>query len=725
MLLLMFMMLCSCDESDNVTLGDKYKPSIELKSNLVGSFSECFTFCRENTSAYIFCDGLLISIIDDVKIAVDGTIYIDEQTSYASIVYFVTAVSDAIDYSSLQLNVTTLADFRAIVSESEQNSRVLTSVYAAIGSTTYNSIDFVRNYSGVNFIVEDSGSTLVSATLNGVYAQFAPFADENPTDISAQFSHMFKGESREFETFYLYKNSYAVAPTISVEVEAANGSKMVYASSFPTQIKNGLSYEVVISSGEITVTEAQWNSESVEEVGPNYQDVITIDVEQSTIPEGAWISPSRDTIYMPYRGASATLKLNVNSGVSLSSESAERVSIESELSDGLMQSIFEIRTGRTNPIGSGESFRLNIQRLPIVNSYDEDFITVTLLENPVEVDDNLKSIVAGEWRFESPDYIDDIISRFCLPTGYELKTEGDWLRSSTDSEGYTVIEAAYKPNDADGDGRLQEGALVITDSDGVEDRYELARRNWSMPVVWINGRHWARFNQRGDAESYSDQVRVGSTLDQIDDLYSYIKSASAQQYLEYVGDQYISQQVGKPLTFSAESQIFTDYDSATIGNHIAIADKGVGCPPGFERPSMDEILYILLDGANYGTASDSGDSTSQFNTSVGSYRNQCTSFRRRNVAVSGDVTTTIFSTQIENIQSGTSFDKFLFSGFGSQSSATIYDAETTILGIYYPGSIWTMKAICSSNYNISQSGQYVTTSYTLRCIKKEVPFTIE
>ncbi len=458
---------------------------------------------------------------------------------------------------------------------------------------------------------------------------------------------------------------------------------------------------------------------------PDLSDRILFDNQNAILPDGAYLSTTCDTLFMPYRGGSAELSLVSNCDLAVYSQDGDNVMVSSVATRDTFTNRFCVEVGRTNPIGGRELRQLQIHRLPLSQTYVEDFLTVVMLENPVVFDQNLIGMISGEWTLTSKDYIEDTISTFTLPDGYTIRTEGEWLRVGENSNGQQALEAAYIPNDPTGDGSLQSAQIIITDHNNIDDVYTIHRPNWSIPVVYINDRYWAKFNQRGDSESFEDQVRVGSELDQISSLLEFSKTATAEEYYQYVGDQYLSLAVNTPLVFDPEKQIFTNYSEIPQTAHIATASKEVGCPTGFERPSMDEILTILLIGGDYGSSS-TGSATSPFNTtSAVKYRNQCSSISRTGVSVGqGDVTTTIFNTQIHNLNNTVTYSPLMLSGFGYQGTSSSYDPTNSMFAMYYPSSIYVMKATCVTNFNISQSGQSLNRSYTLRCIKKPIDFTV-
>lgn len=87
--------------------------------------------------------------------------------------------------------------------------------------------------------------------------------------------------------------------------------------------------------------------------------------------------------------------------------------------------------------------------------------------------------------------------------------EGHWIKLEEQDEtpnSFRII-GGWKPNDPTANGRKQKATLVICNTDGTDrEEYTVVRRNWGLPVTYLNGVWWCKYNAMGDSKNFSDQI---------------------------------------------------------------------------------------------------------------------------------------------------------------------------------------------------------------------------
>ena len=84
------------------------------------------------------------------------------------------------------------------------------------------------------------------------------------------------------------------------------------------------------------------------------------------------------------------------------------------------------------------------------------------------------------------------------------------MKIAPQEEGSNVyrVLAGWKPNDPTANGRVQEARIVIRNkADGsAREAYTVSRRNYGLPVTWLHGVWWCKYNARGNSKSFDDQI---------------------------------------------------------------------------------------------------------------------------------------------------------------------------------------------------------------------------
>ena len=171
----------------------------------------------------------------------------------------------------------------------------------------------------------------------------------------------------------------------------------------------------------------------------------------------------------------------------------------------------------------------------------------------------------------------------------------DEVETSKSLGTYRVL-AGWKPNDPKADGRVQSAIIVIENkSDGGDrEEYTITRQNWGLPVTYLNGVWWCKYNAMGDSRKFEDQIlsandpaaKAGKTL------YEYLGVCSAEEYLNLWKWQYMGDKTqGLEVVDDNGVAKLDGYFNNTV--HINKLDPKSIAPKGYELPSMEDYNNVL------------------------------------------------------------------------------------------------------------------------------------
>ena len=83
--------------------------------------------------------------------------------------------------------------------------------------------------------------------------------------------------------------------------------------------------------------------------------------------------------------------------------------------------------------------------------------------------------------------------------------EDTWAKLESLGDNRWRVLGGWRPNDPTADGRRQSAIIVISDGTLTEE-YMFTRRNYGLPVIWLHGVWWCKYNAMGDSRSFEDQI---------------------------------------------------------------------------------------------------------------------------------------------------------------------------------------------------------------------------
>lgn len=373
----------------------------------------------------------------------------------------------------------------------------------------------------------------------------------------------------------------------------------------PSEIRRNNVYTVNVHGNgagvSASVSEGDW--ESAQEAGSVPSKGGLVDVENSIIPEGVRVSDGRDTVYVTYLKNEFTLALMAEAGSSVSATgNVEGVDITfNPATKGALEHVSDVKVSVRHRVPGSipERIYLNVTD----GTADKGRVVLMFDANPIKVTGRIRFDLDGVCDFGT--YADGELARIGLPEGKKMwigieDGEAPWLISelldstaleSGDALSYRII-GGWKPNDPLADGRNQQATIYISDDDGRnQEEYVVKRRNWGLPVVQMGETWWCMFNLRGNVKSFEDQITCGEAPVSQDGLMAYLSSASEDELLALMGDQY---QGGNPqgLPLRYDGSAFYYEGMKSTAQNFGTIDPSLMAPDGYMIPDYDDYLFF-------------------------------------------------------------------------------------------------------------------------------------
>lgn len=181
----------------------------------------------------------------------------------------------------------------------------------------------------------------------------------------------------------------------------------------------------------------------------------------------------------------------------------------------------------------------------------------------------------------------------------EFDNEDPWVKIekvADETNTYRVI-GGWKPNDPKADGRKQAARLVVRrTSDGQEtEAYIVERRNYGLPVTYLNGTWWCRYNAIGDSRNFDDQILSSNDPASLADqtVQEYLKTCSSEEYVRLWNAAYEGNNGMVAQAVYRDGKVTLDGWRSGESNHINKAEPTSLSPDGYEMPTFDDYKNIL------------------------------------------------------------------------------------------------------------------------------------
>lgn len=303
-----------------------------------------------------------------------------------------------------------------------------------------------------------------------------------------------------------------INPEATVEIEMSDGK--VHSAKLPEQILRNKVYTLQIGrDGSLhSITVDEWTKEEDEILAPDRESFITVNEKLSVLNDRATILPDARGVSVSY--LSGTFDLALNCGEELEyvdggNGAIEVTPVNPEASSLAERNVFRIAKKLFAPNAPQQEAKLQFRRKGFSEVYDEDCLTVVLEKN----DDTLEGMLDFNnetYGYDFGRYIDGTLGTYTVGEGktmaLEVSESNPWIRlvRSEENRNSYIIQAGWKPNDPEADGREQSAKLIITDRNGNKQEYTIKRRNFGLPVILLNDIWWCKFNAIGNSRDFND-----------------------------------------------------------------------------------------------------------------------------------------------------------------------------------------------------------------------------
>lgn len=447
------------------------------------------------------------------------------------------------------------------------------------------------------------GTDVKSITLKGMAGKsyliektpLAIPADADKVDLMVD-GEILTGED-QFGILYTYEQ---INPEATVEVVMGDGT--MHSAKLPEQILRNKVYTLQIGrDGSLhSIEVGEWNREDDELVSPDRDSYITVNKDLSVLNGKATVFPDARGISISYLSGTFDIAVNcseelvyVDGGNGL----VEVTHINPEGVNLKERNVFRISKKLFAPNAPQKELKLQFRRKGLSEVYDEDCLAVVLEKN----DDTLEGMLDfnnEDYGYDFERYIDGTLGTYTVGEGKTLSVDvpqsNPWIRvvQSVENRNEYVIQAGWKPNDPEADGRVQTAKLIVTDRNGNKQEYTIKRRNFGLPVVYAAGIWWCKYNLRGTANDFEDQILASEDPVRDGSLLDYLKDCSVEELNAVMGDQYQGGNIeGLPLVLSDGK---FEYQGFKSGISVNINTQGKQmAPPGYEMPSQNDFRRLV------------------------------------------------------------------------------------------------------------------------------------
>ena len=412
---------------------------------------------------------------------------------------------------------------------------------------------------------------------------------------------------------YIYGQDNA---SLTVSVDAVvDGKECTLAADLPDEIARNTVYTLTLRKDYITadleLSVSDWNDGGEIEISPD-KTVLSVDRESGSIPSDVLVSQDARTLTLPYGATEFVLAIESEDELELLPYFGNMISVKPVQGTGTADfskvNLFQVRKGLFAPGVPAEDVVLNFHRKGLEHSYPDDAIILKLSSNPTRL--------SGGMDFDNPwythdfrRYVENELGVFTLPAEKEIFAlfedgEDPWMKIERDPAGdgsYRVL-GGWRPNDPTADGRVQKAVIVIRNSaDGsAREEYTVVRRNYGLPVTWLHGVWWCKYNAIGDSRSFDHQIlssddpaaKAGKSL------FDYLASCSPEEYRELWGWSYIGDSGKGMQVIESDGKAVLDGYKGGQTVHINKLPADALSPEGYELPSMEEFNRIF-DATDY------------------------------------------------------------------------------------------------------------------------------
>lgn len=518
---------------------------------------------------------------------------------------------------------------------------------------------------------------------------------------------------------------------LMVEVEMEMGGQIyVQQAALPSVLKRNTVYTLTVRkdalSADIKLEVSAWEDGGETGLHPDWDSHITVNKGLSVLPEGITISESGDVVSLPSRAMEFTLALNCDDELEFVSSQSSDITVEKLPSvtpgDGVNRFLF--RKTLLPPGYQAENVKVYFHRKGLNESYEEDCLKLVLEENPIH-SEGFK-FDRQNYTHDFGRYIDNEMGRFIMPEGLELvaefNNEDPWVKIekvADETNTYRVI-GGWKPNDPKADGRKQAARLVVRRiSDGQEtEAYIVERRNYGLPVTYLNGTWWCRYNAIGDSRNFDDQILSSNDPASLagQTVQEYLKTCSSEEYVRLWNAAYEGNNGMALQAVYRDGKVTLDGWRSGESNHINKAEPTSLSPDGYEMPTFDDYNDIL---SNFPIPTNWAGFYPQNDKPNRQYRSEIILEKRSGVQLDGQDLGELWSFSVRSI-AGHGDEPLTFYGVGCQWNNDGVNRNWLLLACYNPEVTgWLVRG---NNASLEHNGAGANNTRNVRFKKSPVEY---
>lgn len=450
-------------------------------------------------------------------------------------------------------------------------------------------------------------------------------------------------ESNTQGIFYAYEQA---GDNLMASLEIVkNGKEMILETGLPSALKRNTVYTLEITTdsatGEAKLNVIEWENGGDHALASDMSN-LKVNIKESVFPENIIVNEEKTQVTLPYTATNITLAIDCDDELEFIPENMP-ITIESlggTSPETIGKNVFRIQKEKWRPGVAGQELKLRFHRKGLNHNYAEDYLTLVLPENPIKLEGLIQFHDGYEFDFER--YIDNELGIITLPESKRLTVEyesgeGQWIKLEERSEtpnSFRII-GGWKPNDPTANGRKQKARLVICNTDGTDrEEYTVVRRNWGLPVTYLNGIWWCKYNAMGDSKDFNDQIlssndpaaKAGKSL------FDYLRDCTSEEFFNLWKWQYQGKTTQGLEVIDDEGVVkLKGYGPSSV--HINRLDANAMAPDGYELPSMENFEQVLNSTSGTIWLMWDGSHTTSWNGGANMQRRQ----RRRNDITVGTV----------------------------------------------------------------------------------------
>ena len=396
---------------------------------------------------------------------------------------------------------------------------------------------------------------------------------------------------------------------IEVEVEAVlDGRPYTLTKTLSGDVLRNTVYTLTVRKDNIDVTLditfEDWNSGGDTELTPDRSRAIAVDISGSGLPSGVEAVDGGRTLVLPHFASDFVIKVDSDEELELVSAEGLLLEVEPLPYAGVEDmNRFRISKALYAPGVNGSETALQFRRKGLKQVYPDDRIALRLSPNPVLLEGEM-DFSTGDYAYDFGRYVDNELGVLTVPDGSSIALdfppgEDTWAKLESLGDNRWRVLGGWRPNDPTADGRRQSAVIVISDG-ALTEEYTFTRRNYGLPVTWLHGVWWCKYNAMGDSRSFEDQILSSEDPAAAAGLsvFDYLTSCSAEEYRGLWQWAYQGGSGQGMRVVDHDGVLVMDGFSTSVAEHINKLPADALSPDGYELPSMEDFNRVF-DATDY------------------------------------------------------------------------------------------------------------------------------